>query len=54
MRTLRAFATIARESQPVRRRERGESDHDGSDLAWLFAALPIAAFLAWLVVAAQR
>jgi len=54
MRPGGAFATIARESQSVRQRERGVSDHDGADLAWLFAALPIAAFLAWLVVVAQR
>jgi hypothetical protein len=29
-------------------------DTEGSDLAWLFAAVPIAAFLAWLVVVTQR
>jgi hypothetical protein len=51
---LTAFATIVRESRSVRERDRGEPDAAGSDLAWLLAAVPIAAILAWLVVVAQR
>ncbi len=35
-------------------RQRNEPDRDASDRAWLMAALPIAAFLAFLVVVAQR
>jgi len=36
------------------RRLREKRDDATTDLAWLFAALPIAALLAWLIVVAQR
>ena len=54
LRRLSAFAAIVRESRPIRARERSDVDRDGSDLTWLFAALPTAALLAWLVIVAQR
>jgi hypothetical protein len=53
LRPLTAFATIVRESRLLHDRDRSELD-ETSDVAWLVAAVPIAAFLAWLVVVAQR